>query len=67
MPAAVKQFYTGSWTLNGAFQFTTSSHPGAWNSDKGYLSPRIGMAYRLNDKMSMRAGYGRYVTPVEHG
>jgi len=63
MPAALKQFYTGSWNLDGAFQFTSSSHPGAWNSDSGTWSPRAGMAYRLSDKMSLRAGYGRYVTP----
>jgi hypothetical protein len=63
MPAATKQFYTGTWTLNGAFNFTSNSNPHAWNSDKGVVSPRIGMAYRLTDKMSIRAGYGRYVTP----
>ena len=63
MPSALKQFYTGSWTLNGAYQFTSSSHPGAWNAGKGTLSPRAGLAYRLNDKTSLRAGYGRYTTP----
>jgi hypothetical protein len=63
MPAALKQFYNGGWTLNGAFQFTSSSHPGAWNSGMGTLSPRVGMAYRLNDRTSLRAAYGRYVTP----
>jgi hypothetical protein len=63
MPAGVKQFYPGTWTTNGAFQFTSSSHPGAWNAGSGTLSPRIGVAYRLNDKSSLRAGYGRYVTP----
>ncbi len=63
IPAATKQFYSGPWVLNGAFQFTSNSHPGAWNSDMGTWSPRVGMAYRLSDKMSLRAGYGRYVTP----
>jgi TonB dependent receptor len=63
MPSALKQFYPGSWILNGAFQFTSSSHPGAWNAGLGTLSPRLGMAYRLGDKMSLRAGYGRYITP----
>jgi hypothetical protein len=63
MPSAVQQFYTGPWNLTGAFQFTGSGHPGAWNSDKGTWSPRIGGAYRLNDKTSVRAGYGRYTTP----
>jgi hypothetical protein len=63
MPAALKQFYSGAWTLNGAFQFTTPSNPGAWNGGAGTWSPRLGMAYRLNDKSSVRAGFGRYVTP----
>lgn len=63
MPAQLQQFYSGPWTLNGAFQFTDSSHSGAWNADSGTWSPRIGFAYRLGDKMSVRAGYGRYVTP----
>ena len=39
------------------------SHRGAWSSDSGVWSPRIGVAYRLGDKMSVRAGYGRYANP----
>jgi hypothetical protein len=63
MPAAVSQFYNGTWIFNGAFQFTDSSHRGQWNAGNGTWSPRIGAAYRLNDKTSLRAAYGRYVTP----
>jgi hypothetical protein len=62
-PAPLKQFYTGPWNLTGAFQFPTGSNRGAWNSDNGIWSPRVGVAYRLNDKMSVRAGYGRYANP----
>jgi hypothetical protein len=63
MPDAMKPFYSGPWNLNGAFQFTSSSHRGAWNSDWGTWSPRVGIAYRLSSKTSLRAGYGRYTTP----
>ena len=63
MPAEVKQFYSGSWIFNGAYQFAESGNRGQWHSGKGILSPRIGAAFRINDKMSLRAGYGRYVTP----
>jgi hypothetical protein len=59
----VKQFYSGPWIFNGAFQFTEPGNRGQWKSGKGILSPRIGAAYRINDKTSIRAGYGRYVTP----
>jgi len=67
MPAPVKQFYDGPWILNGAFQFADSGHRGQWNSGSGTWSPRIGAAYRLNDKTSLRAAYGRYVTPWIQG
>ena len=40
MPAEIKRYYPGNWNLNGAFQFTNSSHRGAWNSGSGTLSPR---------------------------
>jgi hypothetical protein len=63
MPDEVKQFYTGTWTMNGAFQFASDEHPGAWDGGWGSLSPRIGAAYRLNDKTVLRGAYGRYVTP----
>ncbi len=62
-PAAMKQFYSGPWNLTGTFQFPTDGNRGAWNSDGGIWSPRIGIAYRLSDKMSIRAGYGRYANP----
>src|SRR5579863_2774370 len=56
--------YTGNLPaapiLNGAFQFTSSGHTGQWNAGPGSLSPRLGIAMRLNDKTSLRIGYGRY-------
>ena len=67
MPPEVRQFYTGTWTFNGAFQFAESGNRGQWDSGNGTLSPRIGVAYRLNDKTSLRAAYGRYVTPWIQG
>lgn len=63
MPAQVAQFYKGTWSMNGAFQFADDQHRGAWDGGLGTLSPRIGAAYRLNDKTVLRAAYGRYVTP----
>ena len=37
------------------------------NAGKGGFSPRIGAAYRINDKSSLRVGYGRYLTPWTGG
>ncbi len=63
MPDEVKQFYSGTWMMNGAFQFASDRHPGAWDGGKGTLSPRVGAAYRLGDKTVIRGAYGRYVVP----
>ncbi len=62
MPALVQQYYPGTWTLNGAYQFESRRTP-VWNSKWGSFSPRVGLAYRINDKTSFRVGYGRYYTP----
>lgn len=62
MPALVAKYYPGPWILNGAYQFESASTP-TWNSNWGTLSPRVGFAFRLNDKTSLRAGYARYYTP----
>jgi hypothetical protein len=67
MPPSLKQFYNGPTTYNGAFQFAEDGNRGQWNSGKGGLSPRIGMAYRVNDKTSLRIAYGRYLTPWTGG
>lgn len=67
MPAEVRQFYRGTWTFNGAFQFADSGQRSQWDAGSGTWSPRIGAAYRLNDRTSLRAAYGRYVTPWIQG
>ena len=51
--------YTGAWA------FTSAQHPGMWNAQKLALAPRVGLAYRLNDKTAIRVGYARYVQPLE--
>lgn len=63
MPAQVKQFYAGAWTFNGAYRWSEAGHRGQWNATKGTLSPRAGIALRVNDKTSVRAGWGRYYSP----
>ena len=67
MPPELRQYYTGPTTYNGAFQFADSSNRGQWDAGRGGLSPRIGAAYRVNDKTSLRAAYGRYLTPWTGG
>jgi hypothetical protein len=67
MPPQVAEFYKGPTIFNGAFQFADSSNRGQWDAGRGGFSPRIGMAYRINDLTSFRVGYGRYLTPWTGG
>ena len=37
-----------------------------WHAPNLAYEPRAGIAYRLNDKTSLRAGYALYYTPTEY-
>ena len=63
MPAAVRQFYQGPWIMNGAYRWTEPNDRGQWNGTWGTLSPRIGVAIRVNDSTSVRVGWARYISP----
>ncbi len=54
----------GFYKWDGAWSFTSGSHPGMWNAQKLALAPRVGLAYRLNNKTALRVGYARYVQPI---
>ena len=45
-------------TLLGVFETATPSNPSGMNTYYRDFSPRIGLAYSLNDKTVIRAGYG---------
>lgn len=63
MPAEVSRFYQGGWTFNGAYRWTDQNQRGQWKATAGTLSPRAGIALRLDGKSSLRVGYGRYYSP----
>ena len=54
-----------SYTYNGAFYFTSEDAKRKTSAWKGGLMPRVGVAWRIDDKTALRAGYGRFVTPTE--
>ncbi|MHB1021148.1 MAG: TonB-dependent receptor [Acidobacteriaceae bacterium] len=45
-------------TLKGGLLFTSSSHRYPFKRDLNNFQPRIGVAYQLNSKMVVRAGFG---------
>ena len=44
--------------LKGGVRFVSPSDRGIWDQDSRDFAPRIGLAYKLTDKLVMRAGYG---------
>ena len=66
MPAAATSIVGNNfWHYTGQWQFASSSHPGAFDPQKLALQPRIGLAYRINDKTAFRFGYARFLIPYE--
>lgn len=45
-------------SLKGGLQFADASNRQAWNTSYTDFRPRIGIAYKLTEKLVMRAGYG---------
>ncbi len=67
MPAAVTNIVGSNYSsFNGQWSFTSPSNPGMWHAQNLAYEPRAGIAYRLNDKTSLRAGYALYFTPTEY-
>ncbi|MCC6343386.1 MAG: TonB-dependent receptor [Bryobacterales bacterium] len=52
---------------NGAWVFTDSNNRKAWTTPKHIFLPRLGMAFRVNDKTALNIGFARYVVPVVSG
>jgi hypothetical protein len=54
-------------TVMGGITFPTGSNNLPWNADRTKIQPRIGFAYRLDDKTVIRGGFGRIVmSPLEN-
>jgi len=67
MPSAVTNIVGNNYTsFNGMWSFTSPDHPGMWHPQNLAYEPRAGVAWRLNDKTSLRFGYALYFTPTEY-
>jgi hypothetical protein len=53
-----------SHLYNGAFFFTEDGNRRKTDMDKNGFMPRVGLAWRLDDRSVIRAGYGRFVVPA---
>ncbi len=66
VPSSVTSLQKVPYKFNGAWVFEDSSHNGIWAPQKTVFMPRLGMAFRVNDRTALRFGYARYVTPNEY-
>jgi hypothetical protein len=53
--------------FNGAWVFTDSANRKPFVTQRSIFLPRVGMAYRVNDKTAINIGFARYVVPVVVG
>ena len=51
-------------TYNGAWIYTDESHSGLYDAPNANFLPRLGIAFRVNDKTAVRVGYARYAVPL---
>lgn len=68
MPADVKSKMaesagTKNFTYNGAFYFTEDGSKRKTNMTKNGWMPRVGLAWRLDDRSVVRGGYARFIVP----
>jgi hypothetical protein len=63
MPPEVTSIATVPYKFNGAMVYTDDSHPRMYDATWKTFLPRAGIAIRINDKTSFRAGYARYAVP----
>jgi carboxypeptidase family protein len=52
------------FNARGGVRFATSENRQFWIPDKNNFEPRLGAAYRWNDKTVLRGGWGMYVQPT---
>ncbi|MGH9801900.1 MAG: TonB-dependent receptor domain-containing protein, partial [Blastocatellia bacterium] len=51
------------FNAKGGLIFADKDHRSFWDADKNNFQPRIGFAYKWNDKTVLRGGWGLYTVP----
>jgi hypothetical protein len=61
IPADVAAWRGKPYSFNGAWNFTDGENRSMWQFGKKNLMPRLGAAFRLNDRTALRAGFARSI------
>lgn len=62
-PTEALALRSGAPQITGAWYFTDADNRYSWNAQRNVILPRVGLAYRVNDKTALRVGYARYAVP----
>jgi len=52
------------WNLTGGLVYLDENNRHSWNTDWTDFAPRMGLSYKLTDRMVLRAGYGIFYPAV---
>jgi outer membrane receptor protein involved in Fe transport len=52
------------YNVYGAFEFADKNHRYAWDPDNRNFAPRLGIAYKVTDKLVARVGAGMFYAPA---
>ncbi|MFN7928608.1 MAG: carboxypeptidase-like regulatory domain-containing protein [Blastocatellia bacterium] len=61
--APIAEVPASGFSVKGGVIFADKDHRSFWDADKNNYQPRIGLAYKLNDKTVLRGGWGLYSVP----
>ncbi len=59
----IPEIGAANFRVLGGLQFASDSQRGFWKADRNNWQPRVGAAYRLNDRTVVRSGVGIYTVP----
>lgn len=65
IPASVSSLNNVPYQYAGAWVYADSDHRGMYDPPKNLILPRIGIAYKIDDKTAFRAGYTRNAIPMQ--
>jgi hypothetical protein len=63
IPADVLAMRAAPPVYNGAWIFSDDNNRGIYQTSKKSFMPRVGLAYRIDDKTALRFGYSRFIVP----
>ncbi|MFN0085974.1 MAG: TonB-dependent receptor domain-containing protein, partial [Blastocatellia bacterium] len=59
----IPEIPASAFQVKGGLLFADQNNRSFWDADKNNVQPRLGLAFKLNEKTVIRGGWGRYTVP----